>query len=94
MMQSTVQDLIEASQQLTHIEQLQLLTALTESVYYSSLQSVEDVHLRSPIHALNRTPPVVDLDSFVADFWPENEAVDDFNEFVYQQRQAERTADL
>lgn len=93
-MQSTVQDLIEASQQLTPIEQLQLLTALTESVYYSSLHSAEDAQFRGAIHAVNRTPTVIDLNSFVADFWPESERVDDFNEFVYQQRQAERTADL
>jgi hypothetical protein len=69
-MQSTVQDLIEASQQLTPMEQLQLLTALTESVYYSSLESIEDLQLRGTLHAINRTPPVVDLDAFVADFWP------------------------
>ena len=93
-MQSPVQALIEASRQLTPIEQLQLLTALTESVYHSGHQPVQDEQLPETFHALNRTPPVVDLDSLVADFWPENETADDFSNFVYQQREAERTADL
>lgn len=93
-MQSPVQELIEASQQLTTIEQLQLLAALTESVYSSGLQSLQEAQSQRMLHAINRTPPVVDLDSFVADFWPENETADDFSDFIYQQRQAERTADL
>ncbi|MBK7219675.1 MAG: hypothetical protein IPH95_22085 [Candidatus Promineofilum sp.] len=93
-MQSPVQELIEASQQLTTIEQLQLLAALTESVYSSGLQSLQEAQSLGVLHAINRTPPVVDLDSLVADFWPENESADDFGGFIHQQRQAERTADL
>ncbi len=93
-MQSTVQDLIEASQRLTPIEQLQLLTALTESVYHASLQSAGNAQVQGTPHTINRTPPVIDLDSFVADFWPENETADEFSEFIYQQRQADRLADL
>lgn len=27
----------------------------------------------------------------LTDFWPEEESVDEFNEFIYQQRQREKT---
>ena len=53
-MQSPVQELIEASQQLTTIEQLQLLAALTESVYSSGLQSLQEAQSLGVLHAINR----------------------------------------
>jgi hypothetical protein len=92
-MESKLQDLIEASQELSPVEQVQLLSALTESLYRFHVQ---DQPAASPdsVHALNRTPPVTDLGMFVAEFWPEGETADELNDFVYQQRQADAAADL
>ena len=34
---------------------------------------------------------VKNLSDLKTDFWPEEESVDEFNEFIYQQRQREKT---
>ena len=93
-MNGRLQDLIEASQELTPVEQVQLLSALTESLYHYHVQDQQDTSLQDSIHALNRTPPVDDLSQFVADFWPPDETADDLNDFIYQQRQTEVSADI
>lgn len=93
-MQMKLQDLIDASQDLTPVEQIQLLNALTQSLYRLQINKQREAMSPDSVHAFNRTPPVTDLSSFIADFWPENESADDLNDFIYQQRQADYSADL
>ena len=44
------------------------------------------------IVAAQQTPPVSDLSTLRADFWPEDESADDFIAFVEQQRREDNPA--
>ena len=85
------QDSIEASQALTPAEQLQLSGALTQPLCCRHVQGTSEQLPRVDyLNALNRVRPVTDLDLLVADFWSDDESANDLNEFVRQQRKAER----
>lgn len=98
-MQPTIQTVVTAAQQLSPEEQLKLIQILSQSLQklYHSPQTVEKTHLPliSPIpDTVRRTPPVTNLQHLAADFWPDDETADDFNDYIAQQRASERLADL
>ena len=39
------------------------------------------------------TPVVTDIGSLAVDFWPEDESADEFNQFIAEQRRADRLRD-
>lgn len=43
---------------------------------------------------IRRAAPVASLAELAADFWPEEETADDINDYIAQQRTADRTSDL
>lgn len=96
MIESRVKDLIEASMELAPTEQLELISALTNSLYRFHSYEAATNALREPngIYSLNRTGPVTDLSILAADFWPEDETADDMNNYFYQQRETDRSSDL
>jgi len=43
--------------------------------------------------SVRRSQPVTSLDQLAAEFWPEDESADDINNFIAQQRTADRMSD-
>lgn len=90
-----LQTLIEAVQELSPLEQLSLINAITQSLHrsYQHLQPVADFWqpqtLEQHIQA-QQTQPVEDIADLQASFWPEDESADDIIEYIYQQRQEDR----
>ncbi len=94
-MSPTVEAMIVVAEQLSPAEQLELIGALSESLRLRYDQfapsDTASPRIRETIpRSLRRTPPATDLDTLVADFWPEDETADDINAFVAQQRAEDR----
>ena len=94
-MATTVQMILDAAEQLTPVEQRELIQALAHSLRrrYHPPESEEERGDAIPID-VPRTRPVTDLSELVADFWPSDESADDITAFVARQRVAERASDL
>ena len=97
-MSPKLQSIIDAAQELSPLEQLQLIEAVSEflqlkyqitrpTVDFWNSQSVEDL-----VRAQN-TQPVTNITDLAANFWPEQETADDIIEYLYQQRQEDRLRD-
>ena len=97
-MSPKLQSIIDAAQELSPLEQLQLIEAVSEflqlryrrtgpPVDFWNPQSVEDL-----VRAQNKQP-VTNIADLAADFWPEQETADDIIEYLYQQRQEDRLKD-
>ena len=97
-MSPKLQSIIDAAQELSPLEQLQLIEAVSEflqlkyqitrpTVDFWNPQSVEDL-----VRAQNKQP-VINIADLAADFWPEQETADDIIEYLYQQRQEDRLKD-
>jgi hypothetical protein len=96
---TTVQAVVAAAQQLSPTEQLEVIQALTRVLQ----QRYPNVPARTAISdevaiflpaTVRRAPLVTDLHTFAADFWPEHETADDINNYLAQQRSADRLHDL
>ena len=95
-MTTNVQDLLEEARQLSPREQLDLIRGLSESLQEQFLGNDTQLDATMPDAippSVQRTPPATNLDDYVADFWPEGESVDEFIDFVRQQRDADRLSD-
>ncbi|NCC30768.1 MAG: hypothetical protein EOM24_01945 [Chloroflexia bacterium] len=96
----TVQAVVAAAQQLSPAEQFEVVQALTRVLQqrdagsYGSGASVAPHASRASLPSLRRTPMVTNLADFAADFWPEDETADDLNQWIAQQRAADRLSDL
>jgi hypothetical protein len=90
-----LQALIEAAQELSPLEQLSLINAITQSLHrnYERLQPAADFWqpqtLEQHIQA-QQTQPVTDIADLQASFWPEDESADDIIEYIYRQRREDR----
>jgi hypothetical protein len=95
---TTVQTVVAAAQELSPTEQLEVIQALTRVLQQRYLGTIAPSGADTPTHALpatvRRTPPVTNLADFAADFWPEEETADDINDYIAQQRTADRAPDL
>lgn len=95
-MSTTVQKVLAEAQQLSPVEQLDLIRALSESLRSQVRQqgvSPEAGHTAAIPDSVRRAPPVTNLDELVADFWPDDESADDLVNFVRQQREADRLSE-
>ena len=96
---STVQAVVAAAQQLSPTEQLEIIQALTHVLQQRYPNAnvrptvADDAAIILPA-TVRRTPLVTDLRDFAADFWPEDETADDINDYIAQQRAADRMRDL
>ena len=91
-MTANLQTLIHSAQQLTPVEQIELINAVSRLLYqhYQQGSPVTDFWQTMPIEqivASQQTQPASDISALKADFWPDDESADDFIEFVQQQRQ-------
>jgi hypothetical protein len=94
-MTTRLQAVIEAVQELSPLEQLDLIQALSKSVQasYLGISSTKgfwnpktlEQHIRE-----QRPSPVSDLADLVAGFWPEDESADDLVSYIYEQRLQDR----
>jgi len=87
---ATMQEVLNEAHQLSPVEQLQLIQALSQVLQQRYEQTSADTIPAS----VKRTAPVTNLDQLGADFWPDDESADDINTFVAQQRAADRLSDL
>jgi hypothetical protein len=91
-----MQEVLEEARQLSPSEQLDLIRALSESL---QAQYRENENFASTVDrdlfpsSIRRTKPATNFDEYVADFWPDNESVDDFNVYVKEQRIEDRSKD-
>jgi len=67
---------------------LQQTYAFTEeSAAFWSPRSIDE------IAQTQGAPVITDVRALAVDFWPEDESADDFNQFIAEQRRADRTRD-
>lgn len=89
-----LQTLIDAAQQLSPRERVDLIDAISHSLrhvyaeeeaaaFWASKSLDEQLQLQ-------KAPVVADLAEWRADFWPEEESVDELNAYLYQQRAEDR----
>jgi hypothetical protein len=96
---TTVQAVVAAAQQLSPTEQLEVIQALTRVLQQRYPNATvrpsvaDDASIVLPPN-VRRTPLVTDLRTFAADFWPEDETADDINDYLAQQRAADRLFDV
>lgn len=90
-MTSIVQTLLDTVEELSSVEQLQLIQAISHSLQDRYLASSDvDKTSAAPMDTIpanvKRSRPVQDLAHLAADFWPEDESADDINTFIARQR--------
>jgi hypothetical protein len=87
-----LQSVIEVVERLSPDDQLELIATVSRGLqsknqsvqFAASLQ--EFVPVNSIFSGINRTSPLKHLSQLKADFWPEDESVDDINNYIQQQR--------
>ena len=90
-MSTRVQTVIDAAQELTLLEQLDLISVISQSLYrsYQGFQPGLDFWQPPTLEQLiqsQQTQPITDLSDLEADFWPTEESADEIIEYIYQQR--------
>lgn len=95
-MTANLQTLIHSAEQLTPVEQIELINAVSNFLYQHYRQELRTADFWQPqpvelIVAAQQTQPASGLSTLKADFWPEDESADDLIEFVTQQHQADGT---
>jgi len=95
MMSSQLKTLINEAQALTPLEQVELITAISQLLQntYKLLQTNTDFWEPKTLEQYFKERQVRAVDNifdFAADFWPEEESIDDFNKYISQQRHEDR----
>ena len=91
-MTTKLKTLIEEAQELSPSEQLELIhvISLTLSHNYEERSSKKEDFWKpktlEEIILSQQVSPVTNIDELAGDFWPEDESVDDFIDYIYQQR--------
>lgn len=85
---TTVEEVKNAARKLNPVDQLQLIQELLRDLQQNYHQPTHTIPA-----SVRRVAPVSDLAELAGDFWPEDETADDINNFVAQQRAADRTSD-
>lgn len=95
---TTVQTVVAAAQRLSLTEQFEVIQVLTRVLQQEFMRpdtpASDNISTISLPTSVRRTPPVTDLADFAADFWPDDETADDINNYIAQQRIADRMSDL
>lgn len=87
-MTTSVKQVLQAAQQLSPVDQLIVIQALSQSLmrHYRTLAAAPALP-----PSVRRTAPVQDLATLAADFWPEDETADAVIAYLAQQRHADRS---
>lgn len=94
-MSANLQKVIEETQELSPAEQWELVRIISQSLSRSHLSEQMTEVFWQPrtldeLLQMQQVGPIRDIASLKADFWPEHESIDDFIEYVYQQREGDR----
>ncbi len=97
-MTEQLQALIDSARKLSPLEQLELISALSHLLRGAYDQPQSPGRFWSPptldeLVQEQGTRPIVKLQDLRADFWPAEEPVDEFVQFVYQQRLEDRAGE-
>ncbi|MFQ5677415.1 MAG: hypothetical protein ACE5G1_16120, partial [bacterium] len=97
-MSPQLQTMIKEAQELSPVEQVELIAAISQALQnkYKQLSRNNDFWNPKTLKQLSdeqRVQAVKSLSDLAADFWPEEESVDEFNEFIYKQRLEDRLSD-
>jgi hypothetical protein len=90
-----LQTLIEAAQELSPLEQLDLIRALSHALQRSYLHTLSGDEFWKPKTLAEhietqQVHSVADIASLRADFWPEDESADALITYIYDQRNEDR----
>ncbi|MCS6839852.1 MAG: hypothetical protein NZ701_03655 [Roseiflexus sp.] len=88
-----LQQVLDAARTLSLNDKLELLEVISRDVrqWYAFNAASEAFWSPRSIDEIAQTAPVItDIRALAVDFWPEDETADDFNQFVTQQRRADR----
>jgi hypothetical protein len=90
-MSTKLQTVIEAIQELSPLEQLQLIGVISRSLSRTYQQSAPATDFWGPQTLEERAEtqgarPIEQIASLAADFWPEDESADDVIDYIYEQR--------
>lgn len=96
-MTANLQALIHSAEQLTPVEQVELINAISSLLHRHYQQEIQSADFWQPqsietIVASQQTQPLSDISALKADFWPEDESADDFIEFVEKQHKEDNLA--
>lgn len=96
-MATKIEDLLAAARRLSPRERIALIRALSDTLP-EQVQDDDSRLAESDQHkipsSIKRTEPVRNLDDYQAEFWPDDESADELNQFIQQQRAADRLSDL
>ena len=93
-----LQQVIAAARALSPRDKLELLEVISHDLQQSYTFTNESATFWSPqsideIAQAQAAPVITDIHALAVDFWPEDESADDFNQFIAEQRRADRTRD-
>ncbi|RME69533.1 MAG: hypothetical protein D6784_18285 [Chloroflexi bacterium] len=91
-MTTKLQELINSAQELSPLEQVELIRAVSQFLYQNYQQAFVATDFWQPPSleeiVQSQSPPVIqDIATLLADFWPADETADDFTDYIYRQRQ-------
>ena len=94
-MSTKLQTLIEAIQELSPLEQIQLIGAISRSLSHAYQQLAPAADFWQPETLEQQAEaqgvrPVERIGDLAADFWPEDESVDQVIDSIYEQRRDDR----
>jgi hypothetical protein len=87
---ATMQEVLDEAHQLSPVEQLQLIQALSQVLQ----ERYEHTQADTIPASVKRTQPATNLDQLGADFWPDDGSADYINAFITEQRAAVRLSDV
>jgi hypothetical protein len=97
-MNTKLQTIIEAIQELSPLEQLQLISMISRSLSRTYQRLAPEAGFWEP-QTLEQTAqaqgvrPIEQIASVAGDFWPEDESADDVIGYIYEQRREDRSRD-
>lgn len=94
-----LQQVIDTVRTLSLRDKLELLEFISHDLQKSYNLAKESPAFWSPrsideIARAQNAPVVTDIHTLAVDFWPEDESADDINEFVSEQRRADRAREI
>ena len=93
-----LQAVLVAARALSPRDKLELLEAISHDLQQSYAFVDQGATFWSPrsideIVQAQAAPVITDIQALAVDFWPEDESADDVNQFIAEQRRADRTRD-
>ena len=94
-MSAQLKSIIKKAKALNPSEQMELITAISQLLQDAYKPFFLDSNFWQPktidqLYKEQQVQTVEDIFDFAADFWPEEESVDEFNEYIYKQRHEDR----